>query len=74
MPISRRGTEKTKHDTRKHTFTDQKKCSTTLSKHKKLKPGLVAFYNIRPENREGLFSKEKISKGGDKKERVKKKG
>ena len=33
---------------------------------KKLKPGLVAFYNIRPGNGVGLFSKEKISKGGDK--------
>jgi len=36
---------------------------------KKLKPGLIAFYNIRPGNRAGLFSKEKISK-----EKVKKKG
>jgi len=34
---------------------------------KKLKPGfLVAFYDIRPGNRAGLFIKEKISKGGDK--------
>jgi len=30
---------------------------------KKLKPGLVAFYDIRPGNAAGLFSKEKISKG-----------
>jgi len=30
---------------------------------KKLKPGLVAFYNIRPGNAEGLFS---ILKGKDK--------
>jgi len=36
---------------------------------KKLKPGLIAFYNIWPGNRAGLFSKEKISK-----EKVKKKG
>ena len=36
------------------------------TKHKKLKPGLVAFYDIRPRNRAGLFSKEKISRGGDK--------
>ena len=46
----------------KHAFTNQKKC--TQNKHKK--PGLVAFYDIRPGNGVGLFSKEKISKGGDK--------
>jgi len=28
---------------------------TTQNKHKKLKPGLVASYNIWPENGEGLF-------------------
>jgi len=33
---------------------------------KKLKPSLVAFYDTRPENGAGRFSKEKISKGGDK--------
>jgi len=33
---------------------------------KKLKPGLVAFYDIRPGKGAGLFSKEKIRKGGDK--------
>jgi len=38
----------------KHTFTNQKKCTTTQNKQK-LKPGLVASYNIRPENGEGLF-------------------
>jgi len=32
---------------------------------KKLKLGLFAFYDIRPGNGVGLFSKEKISKGGD---------
>jgi len=32
--------------------------------HNKLKPGLVAFYDIRPGNGAGLFSKEKMSKGG----------
>ena len=32
---------------------------------KQLTPGLVAFYDIRPGNGAGLFSKEKISKGGD---------
>jgi len=38
----------------KHTFINQKKC-TTQDKHKKLKPGLVASYNIRPTNGQGLF-------------------
>jgi len=33
---------------------------------KKLKQGLVVFYDIWSGNREGLFSKEKVSKGGDK--------
>jgi len=37
----------------------------TRNKHEKLKPGVVAFYDIRPGNRAGLFSKEKTSKGGD---------
>jgi len=32
---------------------------------KKIKPGLVTFYDIRPGKGVGLFSKEKISKGGD---------
>jgi len=54
----------------KHAFTNQKKCTTTQNKHK---PGLVALYDIRPRNGAGLFSKEKISKGGDE-EKVKKKG
>jgi len=39
----------------KHAFTNQKKCTTTQNKHKKLKPGLVASYDIRPGNGEGLF-------------------
>jgi len=39
----------------KHTFTDQKKCTATQNKHKKLKPALVASYDIRPGNGEGLF-------------------
>ena len=39
----------------KHAFTNQNKCTTTQNKHKTLKPGLVASYNIRPGNREGLF-------------------
>jgi len=32
---------------------------------KQLKPGLVAFYEIRPGNGADLCSKEKTSKGGD---------
>jgi len=32
---------------------------------KKLNPGLVTFYDIQPGNGTGVFSKEKISKGGD---------
>ena len=50
----------------KHAFADQNKRTTTQTKREKLKPGLVAFYDIRPGNGAGLFSKEKISKGGDK--------
>jgi len=53
----------------KHAFTNQRKCrpTTTQNKHtQKLKPGLVAFYDIRPGNGAGLFPKEKNSKGGDK--------
>jgi len=50
----------------KHAFTNQKKCNTTQNKHKKLKSGLVAFYDTRAVNGAGLFSKEKISKVGDK--------
>ena len=57
----------------KHAFTSEKKCTATQNKPKKLKPGLVAFYDIRPGNGAGLFSKKKISKGGLSKEKVKKK-
>jgi len=41
----------------KHTFTDQKKCTTgtTQNKTQKLKPHLVASYDIRPGNGYGLF-------------------
>jgi len=39
----------------RHTFTNQKKCTTTQNKHQKLKPGLVASYDIWPGNGEGLF-------------------
>jgi len=47
----------------KHAFTNQKKYTTKQNIRKKLKPGLVAFYEIWPGNGAGLFSKEKISKG-----------
>ena len=50
----------------KHAFTDQKKSTTAQNKYKKLKPDLVAFYDIRPGNAAGLFSYKKISKGGEK--------
>jgi len=57
--------EKTKPNTTK-AFDNQKKNTTTKINTKKLKPGLVAFYNIWPGNEAGLFSKEKISNGADK--------
>ena len=38
----------------KHTFTNEKKCTTIQNKHRKLKPGLVASYDIQPRNGEGL--------------------
>jgi len=38
------------------------RCTTT---HKKLKPDLVTFYDILPGNGVGLFSKKKISNGGN---------
>jgi len=54
--------KKPKQTPQKHAFANQKKCTKTQNKHKKLKPGLVAIYDIRPGNVVGLFSKEKISK------------
>jgi len=54
-PIFWLGMEKLNLTQQKCTITKQNKCTTTQNKHKKLKPGLVASYNIRPENREGLF-------------------
>ena len=51
----------------KHAFIiNQKKYTTTQNIHKKLQSGLV---DIRPGNRTGLFSKEKITKGGDQEEK-----
>jgi len=60
QPISGLVWKKLNLTQRKHAFADQKK-----SKHKKSKASLVAFLNIRPGNGAHLFSKEKISKGGD---------
>jgi len=53
--ISWLGMEKQNLPQQKHAFTNQNKCTTTQNKHKKLKPGLVASYDIRPENADGLF-------------------
>jgi len=39
----------------KQAFINQKKCTTTQNKHKKLKPGLVAFYDIQRGKGEGVF-------------------
>jgi len=53
------------HDKKSCAFADQKKCTIQREiETKKLKPGLVAFYNSRPGNGAGLFSEEKISNGG----------
>ena len=49
------GVEKLNLTQQKHAFTNQKKCTTRQNKHKKLKPSLVAFYNVRPGNGESLF-------------------
>jgi len=45
--------EKTKPNTTKEHIHQLKKSTTTQNKHK-LKPGLVASYNIWPGNGEGL--------------------
>ena len=54
-PISCLCMEKQNITQQKHAFTDQNKCTITQNRHKKLKPGFVASYNIRPGNRQGLF-------------------
>jgi len=60
----------------KHTFINHKKRTTAQNIHKKLIPGLVAFYDIRPGKQSGsevttlwrytnmfiIISKEKINK------------
>jgi len=52
-PIYWLGIEKLNLTQQKHTFTNQKKCTTEMQK--KLKPGLVTSYDIWPGNGEGLF-------------------
>jgi len=54
-PISWLGMEKLKLTQQKHTFTNQNKYNTTQNTHKKIKPGLVASYDIWPGNGQGLF-------------------
>jgi len=56
-----------------HALTKQKNVLQHKINTKKLKSGLVALYDILPGNGAGLFSKEKISKGGNKYGKVKKK-
>jgi len=58
--------EKTKHNTTKAHIRQSKNTAQHKINTKKLKPGLVSFYDIRRRYGAGLFSKEKISKGGDK--------
>jgi len=54
-PISWLGMEKLNLTQQKHTFTNQNKCTTTQNNTKKLKPGLLVSYDIRPGKWEGLF-------------------
>jgi len=59
--------EKTKPNTTKARIQQSKNVLQHKLNTKKLKPGLVALnHDIPPENAAGLFSKEKMSKGGDK--------
>jgi len=59
--------EKTKPNTTKAAFANKRNVQQRKINTKKLKPGLVAFYDNQAGNGAGLFSKEKISKGRDKK-------
>ena len=54
---------KTKHN--KSTHSPIKRNVLQYKINTKLKPGFVAIYNIQPGNGAGLFSKEKVTKGGD---------
>ena len=53
-PISWLGMEKLNLTQQKNAFINQNKCTTTQDKQK-LNPGLVASYDIRLGNGEGLF-------------------
>jgi len=57
---------KTKPNTTKANIHQSKETYYNTQMQKKLKPGLVAFYDIQPGNGAGLFSKEKTSKVRDK--------
>ena len=46
---------KTNLTQQKHALTSQNKCTTTQINTKKLRPGLVASYDIWPGNSKGLF-------------------
>jgi len=58
--------KETKPNTTKARTHQSKEMYHNTKQTQKLKPCLVAFYDIRPGNGAGLFSKEKISKLGDK--------
>jgi len=65
--------EKTKPNTTKACIHRSNEMYYNKLNTKKRKPGLVAFYDIRPGNGAGLFSREKIREETSK-EKVKKKG
>jgi len=50
--------ERLKLTQQKHTFTNQKKCTTTQNKQKKRKSGLVTSDDIWPENRGNILISE----------------
>ena len=60
---------KTKSDTTNQTCTHNKTYDNIFNT-KKLKPGLVAFYDIRPGNGMGLLSKNCIRKKVNKQEKT----
>jgi len=70
-PISWLGKKKPNITQQKHAFTNQKKCTSTITQ--KRKPGLVTFYDIQPRNAAGLCSNEKIREETSK-EKMKKEG
>jgi len=61
-PVSWPGMEKTKPNTTKARIHQSKEMYYNTNK---LKPGLVAFYNMQPGNGASLFSKKEITKRGD---------